>query len=107
MKLIRCELEVDQLERVINAVTSLTVGVTVWEAREDNKSLNYRAVYRGHAYEVSPPRSVLEIVIDESWVEDILRTLATVNKSEAFGSERVRVFNVEASVHVRTGFTDF
>ena len=106
MKLIHCQLEITCVEQVIKSVNAVTSGMTIWEAREDNDKTNYHAFYRGHEYQVSPPRLILEIVTDESWVDDILRALATAYKSEPFGSENVRVFQVEASVHVRTGFMD-
>jgi len=106
MKLIRCHFEVDHLERIISALMDLSTGMTLWDAREDSKEVNRRAIYRGQSYEVSPPRYVLEVVSDDSWVDDILRALAEVNKSDPFGDHHVCVYPVEASYHVRTGFSD-
>lgn len=90
----------------MKALTHLSAGMTLWEAREESREANQRAVYRGHEYHVSPPRFILEIVSDETWVEDILKALAEVYKGEPFDDRNVRIFTVEASYHVRTGFMD-
>jgi len=106
MKLIRCLIGVDHLDRVVNALVHVTSGMTVWEARKDSKETNYTSVYRGLRYEVSPPRLVIEIVSDDTWVDDVLRALLELHKAAPFGDPEVRVFAVEASYHVRTGFLE-
>jgi nitrogen regulatory protein PII len=106
MKLIRCLIEVEHLDRLVNALVHVTSGMTVWEARKDSKETNYTAFYRGLKYEVSPPRLVVEIVSDDTWVDEILRALLELHKAAPFGDKDVRVYPVEASYHVRTGFID-
>ena len=106
MKLIRTQIDVQHFERTMEAMMPLISGMTIWEAREDSKEANYHTVFRGQEYEVSPPRYVMEIVSDDSWVDDVLRALADVQRHQPFGDANVRVFDVDASYHVRTGFMD-
>jgi nitrogen regulatory protein PII len=104
MKLIRCLIQVEHLDRMVNALALVTLGMTVWEARKDCKEANHSAVYRGLRYEVSPPRLVVEIVSDDTWVDEVLRALMELHRAAPFGDSEVRVFPVDASYHVRTGF---
>jgi hypothetical protein len=48
----------------------------------------------------------VDIVSDESWVEDIIRRVHEGNKQEEFRVRHLHIFPVEASYHIRNGFMD-
>jgi len=82
----------------MESLTCVTSGMTVWEARDDDLETNRKAWYRGREYKVDTPGVILEIVTDESWVENILVRIAEAHNIE--------IVPIEASFHVRSGFMD-
>jgi nitrogen regulatory protein PII len=48
----------------------------------------------------------LEIVSDQSWVDDVITKIAEAHKKERFSVRRLYIFDVEASYHIRNGFMD-
>ena len=106
MKLIRCVMTPEHLPAFLDHMMNLTAGMTVWETRQHEKDTRQIVSYRGVEYEISPPGVAIEIVTDESWLEDIIRKLVEARRLEQFDVSRVYVFPVEASYHIRNGFMD-
>jgi nitrogen regulatory protein PII len=48
----------------------------------------------------------VDIVSDDSWVEDIIRRIHEASVREEFIVRHVVVFPIEASYHIRNGFMD-
>jgi hypothetical protein len=62
--------------------------------------------YRGVPYEVGGLSLTVDIVSDESWVDDIVRRVGEAQKKDEFAVHYLYVFLVEASYHIRNGFMD-
>jgi nitrogen regulatory protein PII len=106
MKLIRCKIDTEYLDWAIRSLVNVVTGLTVRPAHEDSPETNLEVVYRAQRYVISPPRFVLEIVSDDTWVDDILLRLAHMQKTEPFADRDVEVVPVDASYRVRTGFME-
>jgi nitrogen regulatory protein PII len=106
MKMIRCVLAPEHLPAFVEQMTNLIAGMTVWETRHHEKDLQHIVSYRGVEYEISPPGLNVEIVIDESWVEDVIRRVAEGFRLNQFTVFRLFVIPVEGSYHIRNGFMD-
>jgi nitrogen regulatory protein PII len=85
---------------------NLIAGMTVWESREHGKGMYQTVSYRGVEYEVGSNSITLEIVSDQSWVDDVITKIAEAHKKERFSVRRLYIFDVEASYHIRNGFMD-
>jgi nitrogen regulatory protein PII len=106
MKLIRCVIAAEQLPAFLEHMTPITAGMTAWEVRQHEKDLRHMVSYRGVEYAINPLGLVIEIVIDESWVEDILRKVVEARRLDQFKVDGLYVCPVEASYHIRNGFMD-
>ena|SRR5215470_16697727 len=106
LKLIRCALPLETWELVVNSVLSVGASFTVYCMREISPEMTRRAMYRCKEYEVSLPGVLVEIVIDDSWLEDITAKIASVQKNSCIGGRTIQVFPVERSYRVRDGFMD-
>jgi nitrogen regulatory protein PII len=104
--MIRCILGADQLSAFVDGMTSLVNGMTVWETRDYSPETYHTVTYRGIAYEVGSLSVGVDIVSDESWVEDIIRRVGEANTKEEFSVHLVHVFPIEQSYHIRNGFMD-
>ena len=106
MKLIQCIVRPGKLEDLIAALGPMVPGMTAHEIRSCGPEGQWHAVYRGVEYETLMPRVQLDIVIDDSWVEQILRIVAETAKTGENGDGSIHIMPVEESYHVRTGFMD-
>jgi nitrogen regulatory protein PII len=99
LKLVRCMVLLQNLPNVVEQLQDFTSGMTVWQTKDLTPETMRKGCYRGYEYQIELPRAVVEIVTDESWVDDIIRR---VPRSDC----RIDVFPVEASYHVRNGFME-
>jgi nitrogen regulatory protein PII len=99
LKLVRCKVPLQNLPTVMEQLQDFTSGMTVWQTKDCSPETMLKGCYRGYEYQIELPRAVVEIVTDESWVDDIIRRVP-------LSSGRIEVFPVEASYHVRNGFMD-
>ena len=107
MKTVRCILGPEHLPGFVEYMAKMTPGMTVAEARHHHDQYSYQKVsYRGMEYEVGSLSVTVEMVIDESWVDDIIRQIAEAHRDERFSVRHVYVLPVEASYHIRNGFMD-
>ncbi len=106
LNMVRCLVRPEDLEKVIETLLPITSGMTVWDVRDSNPETNRRATYRGLEYEVELPRVVVEIVVDDSWVDDIIKKVIEAHRIGLIDDGRIFVFPVEESYHVRSGFMD-
>ena len=104
--MIRCIVGADQLTAFVEGMTNLTNGMTVWETRDYSPETHHTVYYRGVPYEVGSLSVGVDIVSDESWVEDIIRRVGEAHKKEEFSVHLLYVFPLEASYHIRNGFMD-
>ena len=104
--MIRFILGADQLPAFVEGMTNLINGMTVWETRDFSPETHHVVSYRGTPYEVGSLSVAVEVVSDESWVDDIIQKVADANKKEEFGVHLLHIFPLEASYHIRNGFMD-
>lgn len=106
MKMIRCIIGPEHLAGFVEHMGRMTPGMTASETRQHDKNTSQKVSYRGVAYEVGSLSLSIDMVVDESWVEDIIKRIAEADKLEQFSVRRVYVIPVEASYHIRNGFMD-
>jgi len=106
MKLIQCIVRPGKLEDLIAALQPVTSGMTAREIRAIDSGGPWHAVYRGVEYEALLPRVLVDIVTDETWVEDIIRIVVETTRTGESGDGSICVMPVTESYHVRTGFMD-
>ena len=107
MKMIRCIIHPGKLNEVVTALQPVTSGMTAREIRSCGPGVGWHATYRGVEYEALLPRILLDIVSDETWVDDIIRIVVeTARTGEANGDGSVQIMPVEECYHVRSGFMD-
>jgi len=106
MKLIQCVIRPGRLDDLITALQPVTSGMTAREIRSCGPEGPWHAMYRGVQYETLMPRVLLDIVTDETWVDDIIRIVAETARTGETGDGFIHIMPVEESYHVRTGFMD-
>jgi len=94
------------LPAFVDGMANLVAGMTVWETREDSPETSHVVSYRGIPYKVGSPSIAVDIVSDESWVEDIIKKVHDAHRQEEFSVRHLYVINVDASYHIRNGFMD-
>src|SRR5262245_13805346 len=75
LKLVRCVAALENCEMIVRSVASVGAGITVYHTCEDSPERNRIAVYRGCQFEVHLPGIVIEVITDETWVDDIIGTI--------------------------------
>jgi nitrogen regulatory protein PII len=106
LKIVRCVMGAENLPAFVDGMTNVVAGLTVWESREHSPDTQHTVTYRGVSYEVGSLTVNIDIVTDESWVEDILRRVAEASRLDEFSVRHVYIMPVEASYHIRNGFMD-
>jgi len=106
MKLIQCIVRPGKVEDLLTSLQSVVSGMTVHEIRTAGREGPLHAMYRGVEYETLMPRVLIDIVTDDSWVDDIVRIVAETARTGDSGDGFIHIMPVEGSYHVRTGFMD-
>ena len=105
MKLIVAVLKPFKLDEVKEALKALGVhGMTLTEAQGFGRQRGHTEVYRGAEYEVEfVPKIRLEVVVDDSQVDDVANTIVDVAGTGKIGDGKVWILPVEEIIRVRTG----
>jgi len=107
MKLIQCIIRPEKLNDLVERIEGMASGLTVSDIRGHGHQKGQSAVYRGLEYQVSLlPKTMVEIVADDSRVDDIIKVVTETARTGQIGDGRIFVLNVDESYHVRTGFID-
>jgi nitrogen regulatory protein P-II 1 len=107
MKLIQCIIRPEKLNDLVERIEGMASGLTVFDVRGHGHQKGQSLVYRGLEYHVNLlPKTMVEIVADDSRVEDIIKTAREVARTGEIGDGRIFVLPVEQTYHVRTGFMD-
>jgi nitrogen regulatory protein PII len=104
--MIRCIMGAENLPAFVEGMVNLAVGMTVSETREYGPTLEHIVSYRGVPYDVGSLSVTVDIVSDESWVEDIIRKVHDAYTRDEFIVRHVSIYPVEATYHIRNGFMD-
>jgi nitrogen regulatory protein P-II 1 len=107
MKLITAVIKPFKLDEVRAALETFGVkGMTVSDASGYGRQKGHTEVYRGAEYTVDlVPKSRLEVVVDDTDVDDVVDVITKAARTEKIGDGKVWVTSVEAVVRVRTGET--
>lgn len=107
MKLVQCILRPEKVEEVVDRLEHLIDGVTAHEVQGRGRQKGHKLIYRGVEYDVTLlPKAMIEIVIDDSWIEDVIKVIIETARTGEIGDGRIFIFPVEQSYHIRTGFMD-
>jgi nitrogen regulatory protein P-II 1 len=108
MKLLKAIVRPHKAEDVRAALEQTgATGMTVSEVIGHGKQKGHTAVYRGLEYEVTlMPKIEIEVVVDDSIVDDVVAAILRAAKTGEVGDGRVFVLPVEESYRIRTGFLD-
>jgi len=98
MKLVRCILSSDNWQNIVGSLERVAAGMTLWEVHDAGLDSNHEGTYRGRRYEIPARGVAIEILTDESWLEDVLKEVAK--------GRYLQIFSVESSHHIRDGFMD-
>ena len=107
MKLIQCIIRPEKLNDLVERIEGMASGLTVSDIRGHGHQKGQSTVYRGLEYQVSLlPKTMVEIVADDSRVDDIIKIVIETARTGQIGDGRIFVLDVDQSYHVRTGFID-
>ena len=107
MKLIQCIIRQEKLPTVIERLSPIVPGMTVYDVRGHGRQGGHTAVYRGIEYTLSLlPKAMIEIVIEDNKVDDVVKVVSEAARTGEIGDGRIFVSQIEAAYHVRTGFME-
>ena len=108
MKLIKTIVKPFKLEDVKEALAEIgVVGMTVTEVKGFGRQKGHTEIYRGSEYTVDfLPKTQLEIVVDDSQVEEAIKAIVSAAKTGKIGDGKVFVLPVDRAIRIRTGETD-
>lgn len=107
MKKIEAIIRHFKLEDVKKAITEKGItGMTVSEVRGFGRQRGHREQYRGAEYTVDfLPKVKLEIVVDESIVDDAIEAISAAARTGKVGDGKIFVTPLDGVVRIRTGET--
>ena len=105
MTLLKAIVRPDKADSVKDALGEIGIsGMTVSEVRGHGKQKGHAAIYRGQEYRVDlVPKMQIEVVVDDSVAEDVVRTIIASARTGQIGDGRVFVIPVAHSYRIRTG----
>ncbi len=107
MKLIKCIVRPEKLTDLMGKLEGMSSGMTVSDVRGHGHQKGQPAVYRGVEYQISLlPKVCIEVVADESKVDDIIKVITETARTGQIGDGRIFIYPVDATYHIRTGFMD-
>jgi len=105
MKKIEAVIKPFKLDEVREALSGIGVqGITVTEVKGFGRQGGHTEKYRGAEYTIEfTPKAKLEIVVDDTQVEEVTDTVQTAANSGQIGDGKIWVTPVEAIIRIRTG----
>ena len=108
MKKIEAIIKPFKLDDVRDALTDIGInGMTVTEVKGFGRQKGHTEIYRGAEYAVDfLPKIRLEIVLEDSMVEQAVEAIAQAANSGKIGDGKIFVTPLERVVRIRTGELD-
>ena len=107
MKLIKCIIQPNKLDKVVARLQTLVAGMTVMEVRGHGHQKGHSLLYRGLEYEVTLlPKIMIEVAVDDNKVDDVVRLVIDTAGTGEIGDGRIFILELNENYHVRTGFMD-
>jgi len=107
MKLLKCIVRPNALEKVKEALNGLSVqGMTVSEVKGFGRQKGHKELYRGAEYTIDfTPKLEIEVVVKEELASQVIDAVRDAAQSGKIGDGKIFVLGVEDVVRIRTGET--
>ena len=107
MKKIEAVIQPHKLDEVKEALKAIGVdGMTILEVRGHGRQKGHKEVYRGMEYQIDLlPKIKIELVVVESRLDEIVRTLADSARTGKLGDGKIFISDVIDAVRIRNGDT--
>ena len=107
MKLLKCIVRPNALERVKEALSTLGVmGMTVSEVKGFGRQKGHKEVYRGAEYNIDfTPKLKIEVVVGDDLADKAIDAIKEAANTGNIGDGKIFVVPVEDVVRIRTGET--
>jgi nitrogen regulatory protein P-II 1 len=107
MKKIEAIVKPFKLDEVKDALQQLEIkGMTITEVKGFGRQKGHTEIYRGAEYVVDfIPKIKLELVVDDSQVTSVLKTVQEAARTGKIGDGKIFVLPVEEVIRIRTGET--
>jgi nitrogen regulatory protein P-II 1 len=105
MKLLKCIVRPNALEKVKEALSALGVmGMTVSEVKGYGRQKGHKEVYRGAEYNIDfTPKLEIEVVVGEAIAERAIDAVKEAANTGNIGDGKIFVVPVDQVVRIRTG----
>lgn len=103
MKKVEAIVQPFKFEEVRDALKAIGVdGITVTDVRGHGRQKGHKEVYRGQEYQVDLlPKVKLELVIADSRLDEVVRTLTRAARTGKIGDGKVFIYDVMDAVRIR------
>jgi nitrogen regulatory protein P-II 1 len=103
MKKIEAIIQPHKLEDAKEALKNIGVdGMTITEVRGHGRQKGHTEVYRGMEYKVDLlPKVKLEMVVADTRVDEVIRTLVAAARTGKIGDGKIFVFDIADAVRIR------
>ena len=103
MKKIEAVIQPFKLEEVKEALKGIGIdGMTITDVRGHGRQKGHKEVYRGMEYQVDLlPKVKVEMVVPDSRVEEVVRTLVESARTGKIGDGKVFVYDVLEAIRIR------
>ena len=108
MKLLKCIVRPNALDKVKEALSSLGVmGMTVSEVKGFGRQKGHQEVYRGAEYQIDfTPKLEIEVVVSDGTATQAIDAIKDAANTGNIGDGKIFVLSVDEVVRIRTGETD-
>ncbi|MFZ5647924.1 MAG: P-II family nitrogen regulator [Bacillota bacterium] len=105
MTKLECILRPGKLEDVKDALNRFGIqGMTVTQVIGCGLQKGQKKVYRGTEYSINLlPKVKLEIVIDDKYVDDVVKIISETARSGEIGDGKIFVYKIDNAIRIRTG----
>jgi len=103
MKKIEAVIQPHKLDEVKEALKNISIdGITISEVRGHGRQKGHKEVYRGMEYEIDLlPKIKLEIVIPDSRLEEVARTITASARTGRIGDGKIFIYDVMDAIRIR------
>ena len=107
MKLMKCVIRPNALEKVKEALTGLgIVGMTVTEVKGFGRQKGHKELYRGAEYTMDfSPKLEVEVAVADEAAEQAVDAVRQAAQSGKIGDGKIFLLTVSEVVRIRTGET--
>ena len=107
MKLLKCVVRPNALEKVKEALSALGVmGMTVSEVKGHGRQKGHKEVYRGAEYNIDfTPKLQIEVVVGEAIAERAIDAVKEAANTGNIGDGKIFVTTLSEVIRIRTGET--